>query len=92
MEKIYDAVYTAKAHLDRAKLSENGVHTMRTRLGNVLLNNVDGILKGLKVAIDAEKKIQSLERDVESLQVALDEADKVATATKAKGKHGDNPD
>ncbi len=92
LREIYDAVYTAKTHLDRAKLSGNSILTMRTRLGNILLDNVDGILEGLKAAMDAEKKIQSLERDVESLQAALAEADKVAAAAKAKGKRGGNPD
>lgn len=99
LEEIYNQVYTAKVHLDRARLSGNGVLTMRTRLGNVLLDNADAIIEGLRDAVEGAKKIASLERDVESLQAALVEADaavaeakKNAPAVKGKGKRGDNPD
>ncbi len=95
MDKIYDEIYAAKVKLDNAKLSGNWVLAMRTRLSNILLNNVDGILEGLREANESTKKIASMERDVESLQAALLEADAAAKntpAAKGKSKHGDAAD
>lgn len=79
MHELYTKIYQAKAALEAAKRSGNGVSGMSTRLSNLLFNHVDEIMKALASA----KKVASLERDVESLQAALDEADARA---KAAGK------
>lgn len=86
MNELYDKVYQAKAALEAAKRSGNGVSGMSTRLSNLLYNHVDEIMDALKNAESNAKKIASLERDVESLQTALDEADAQMAAAKAKTK------
>lgn len=75
MHELYTKIYQAKAALEAAKRSGNGVSGMSTRLSNLLFNHVNEIMEALKTAESSAKKVSALERDVESLQAALDEAD-----------------
>ena len=47
----------------------------RTRLSNLLFNHVSGILENMQRVDEAEKELNMLRRDIESLQTALDDAD-----------------
>ncbi|MFR5853199.1 MAG: hypothetical protein ACLUE8_01975 [Lachnospiraceae bacterium] len=61
--------------LHDAERRGNGIPGARTRLSNLLFNHVSGILENMQRVDEAEKELNMLRRDIESLQAALDDAD-----------------
>lgn len=84
-------VTAAKNHYDSALRSGNGVATMKQRLMNVLFNNVDDILEAFKFEAElAEERLKNeqMQKDMEALRNALEEADKENETLRGVGKKG----
>ncbi len=83
-------VTAAKNHYDSALRSGNGVATMKQRLMNALFNNVDDLMESFKFEqelAEEQRKNEQMRADMESLQNALEEADKENEALRtAAGK------
>lgn len=89
-------ILSAVSHYRNACSSGMGVKKAKDRLCNVLISEIDGIVELLsgntvdaKVAEDlkaAEEKIAKLERDITSLNDALNESDKEIDALTKENK------
>ena len=75
MSGLYNDISNALEALHDAERRGNGIPGARTRLSNLLFNNVSGILESMRRAEEAEKELDMLRRDIESLQAALEDAD-----------------
>lgn len=83
MTELYNKIYRAKAELDNAVHTGNGIASKRTALSNILFNNVDEIMKVMTAEHDFETEREALKReitqyegDIAALNDALAEADK----------------
>lgn len=75
MSELYNDISNALEVLHDAERRGNGIPGARTRLSNLLFNHVSGILENMQRVDEAEKELNMLRRDIESLQTALDDAD-----------------
>lgn len=75
MSGLYNDISNALEALHDAERRGNGIPGARTRLSNLLFNHVSGILESMRHAEEAEKELDMLRRDIESLQAALEDAD-----------------
>lgn len=75
MSELYNDISNALETLHDAERRGNGIPGARTRLSNLLFNHVSGILENMQRVDEAEKELNMLRRDIESLQTALDDAD-----------------
>ena len=75
MSELYNDISNALEALHDAERRGNGIPGARTRLSNLLFNHVSGILENMQRVDEAEKELNMLRRDIESLQTALDDAD-----------------
>ena len=75
MSGLYNDISNALEALRDAERRGNGISGARTRLSNLLFNHVSGILENMQRVDEAEKELNMLRRDIESLQAALDDAD-----------------
>lgn len=75
MSGLYNDISNALEALHDAERRGNGIPGARTRLYNLLFNHVSGILENMQRVDEAEKELNMLRRDIESLQTALDDAD-----------------
>lgn len=75
MSELYNDISNALEALHDAERRGNGIPGARTRLSNLLFNHVSGILESMRRAEEAEKELDMLRRDIESLQAALEDAD-----------------
>lgn len=75
MSELYNDISNALKALHDAERRGNGIPGARTRLSNLLFNHVSGILENMQRVDEAEKELNILRRDIESLQTALDDAD-----------------
>lgn len=90
-ENVVADVTAAKNHYDSALRSGNGVATMKQRLMNVLFNNVNDVLEAFKFEAELTEerlKNERLQKDMEALQNALEEADKENETLRTVGKKG----
>lgn len=75
MSELYNDISNALEALHDAERRGNGIPGARTRLSNLLFNHVSGILENMQRVDEAEKELNMLRCDIESLQTALDDAD-----------------
>lgn len=75
MSELYNDISNALEALHDAERRGNGIPGARMRLSNLLFNHVSGILENMQRVDEAEKELNMLRRDIESLQAALDDAD-----------------
>lgn len=75
MSELYNDISNALEALHDAERRGNGIPGARTRLSNLLFNHVSSILENMLRVDEAEKELNMLRRDIESLQTALDDAD-----------------
>lgn len=80
MHGLIESLTQAKANLDAARIRGMGIAVAADRLRSTLMNNVDGILAGLR-------KVEELAEEVAALDAALQKADaELRELRKPKGK------
>jgi hypothetical protein len=88
INKLFNELTLAKAGLDNAKSSGIGLERAKTVLTNILLSEIDDVIKAIGDARDLAAKVADLTAEVELREAEIGDmlAEKAAKAAKAKPK------